>query len=158
MADAQLVDEHEPVAPVVDVRLVDLVGALPELRTIHGDVGAAHQPDAVGGVRRRHRDADAGADAHADGVELEGLLEQRRETLGEPAAYTGSVSMSTAQLVATDPDQHVGAAQRPHQAWAELPEQLVAGGVPESESLISLKWSRSTNRNARLRGGVSGSA
>ena len=55
----QLVDEDEAVAAVVDVRLVHLERALAELGPVHRDVGAAHEADAVGGVGRRHRDADA---------------------------------------------------------------------------------------------------
>ena len=56
---AQLVDEHEAVPAVVDVGLVDLERSLPELGAVHRDVGAPHEPDAVGGVGRGHGDADA---------------------------------------------------------------------------------------------------
>ena len=82
---AQLVDEHEAVAAVVDVGLVDLERSLPELGAVHRHVGAAHEPDAVGGVGRGDGDADARADVHAHGVEHEGLLDECGQALRRPA-------------------------------------------------------------------------
>ena len=129
---AQLLDEREAVAAVVDRRGVHLVCPMGELGSIHGDVGTAHQADAVARVGGRDCDADARADADAHPVEDEGLLEQRGQASGEPRRIVGvAVDQDRSQLVASDPHQDIRCAQRADEPWPELFEELVPGGVAE---------------------------
>ena len=72
------------------------------------------------------------ADVHGHAVELEGLLEERGQSLREPRRVLGiGVDEHGSELVTADPDQDVSAAQRAGEARAELTQQLVARGVTE---------------------------
>ena len=100
----------------------------------------------------RHGDADAGADAGADHVEHEGLLEALGEPLGDRRGVVGvAVDEHDGELVAAEADEQVGVAQRASMSRApSCFRSWSPAGCPK-ESLISLKWLRSTNRNARWR-------
>ena len=85
-------------------------------------------------VRRRHRDADAGADAHRVAVDLVGRVDERDDAFREldrGAALVGLAGLNDREFVAAEPRHHVGFAQRRLQAIGGLSEQRVAGGMAE---------------------------
>ncbi len=72
------------------------------------------------------------ADAHADAVEHKGLFEEGGDASRESRGVRRvGVDEHGSQLIAADPDQHVGGAQRPDQPWAELAQQVVPSRMAE---------------------------
>ena len=115
---SQLLEEPHLVPVLVEVRLVDGERRLAELGPVHGHIGAPDEAGAVCGVGGRHGDADAGADAGADHVQHERLLEALGEPLCDRRGVVGvPVDQHDGELVTTDADEQVGVSQRSHEPW-----------------------------------------
>ena len=131
---AQLPDEGEPVRVVVvllgavahHARVADLgqvqgdVGVLQELVEVRPVVGAEREPDA-----RLGRDRQSG--------ELEGLLDDREQTLESRTrfALADDPRQDDAELVAAETGDRVTRAERVAESTGDPDEQLVPVGVPE---------------------------
>ena len=105
---AELFHEAQSVATIVDVVPVGLEPRRSQLGAIHGEIRAPQQPRTVCGIGGRAGDADAGADAHAHGVELEGFLELGHDASGDfGGVLRVGVHDQHGKFVTPDPHQHV---------------------------------------------------
>ena len=128
----QLVDESQPVAVVVDLVPVGLARRWAYFGAIHGEVRAAQQADAVGCVDRRTGDADAGTYTHGHRVEHEWLFELGDEAVCDRnRVLRRGVHDEHGEFITAHPHEDIGVAQASREAWTQLPEDLVAGGVSE---------------------------
>ena len=91
-------------------------------------------------------------------LRMNGCSSSAVRRLASPAAYAGSVSMSTAP--SSSPPIRTSTSVVRSELISRGPSCLSSSSPAEcpKESLISLKWSRSTKRKARCRGRCRGSA
>ena len=131
---AQLLQHREPVpARSVQVSGVQLAGAAPRLRLVHGDVAAAQQLAGGCRVRRVQNGTDAGADVHPGVLHPERAVEGRPEPLREPQRRRAvtAVRGEERELVTAEAGEQVVAAHAVPEPAGHLDQQLVPRLVAE---------------------------
>ena len=100
---SKFVEQVRLVFTAVEVLIVEDVGNLPELGSIHRHVGAPHEGRSVGGVGGHERNTDAGADGRLDLVQDEGLVDLFDDALGDFDGVVGvGVHQNDRELVSTE--------------------------------------------------------
>ncbi len=130
--DTQLFAETPEVPALIEIRVVDGEGGIAQFGAIHRYVGA---PQKLGGIRRvlgSGGHTDTGADTGADALEHERLLDAGHEALGNGRGIVGvGVHENNAELIPTEPHEHLWSPEHRREARAQLLQKLVAGRVAE---------------------------
>ena len=105
------------------------------LRLVEREVGVADERIGVGGVLlRRERDADRGADDDLASVDVVGLGDRRKDTVGQDGRLVALVhvgDLDDREFVAAEPGDDVEVAHEPAQTFADRLQQRVADRVPK---------------------------
>ena len=131
---AQLGEDGQPVpVGLVGRGVVDGPAAAGPLGAVHRDVGALQQHARLVAVLAGERDADARGQRHGHLGQVERLLEAGQQLARDGARLDRRVQVGQAdrELVAAQPRDRVGPAQRGAQPLGDLAQQQVAGVVAE---------------------------
>ncbi len=130
---AQITQQAEAVAAVqVPLGGVDLVARARVLRLVHGHVGPLDERFDIGAVVGEARDSEARLHVDGEPPDRERLVEQALDPLHDRRGVLGvEPGQDHGELVAAQPRQGVGRAERVEDTGPDLPQQEVAGLVAQ---------------------------